>query len=40
MSDLEQAMLDRHSTRLFVRDKPVPRELVTEALELAIHAPS
>ena len=40
MSDLEQAMLDRHSTRLFLRDKPVPRELVTEALELAIHAPS
>ncbi len=40
MSDLERAMLDRHSTRLFVRDKPVPRELVTEALELAIHAPS
>ena len=40
MSDLEQAMLDRHSTRLFLRDKPVPHELVTEALELAIHAPS
>ena len=40
MSDLEQAMLDRHSTRLFLRDKPVPREFVTEALELAIHAPS
>jgi len=40
MSDLEQAMLDRHSTRLFLRDKPIPCELVTEALELAIHAPS
>jgi nitroreductase len=40
MTDLEQTMLDRRSTRLFLRDKPVPRELVTEALELAIHAPS
>jgi len=40
MSDLDQAILERHSTRLFLRDKPVPRELVTEALELAIHAPS
>jgi nitroreductase len=40
MTDLEQSMLDRRSTRLFLRDKPVPRELVTEALELAIHAPS
>jgi nitroreductase len=33
-------MLDRRSTRLFLPDKPVPRELVTEALELAVHAPS
>ena len=40
MTDLEQTMLDRRSTRLFLRDKPVPRELVTEALRLAIHAPS
>jgi nitroreductase len=40
MSDLDQAILERRSTRLFLRDKPVPRELVTEALELAIHAPS
>jgi nitroreductase len=40
MSDLEQAILDRHSTRLFLRDKPVPREFVIEALELAVHAPS
>lgn len=40
MTDLEQTMLDRRSTRLFLPDKPVPRELVTEALELAIHAPS
>lgn len=40
MTDLEQTMLDRRSTRLFLPDKPVPRELVTEALELAVHAPS
>jgi nitroreductase len=38
--DLEDAITSRHSTRLFLRDKPVPRELVTEALELAIRAPS
>ncbi len=40
MYDLEETITSRHSTRLFIRDKPVPRELVTEALELAIHAPS
>jgi nitroreductase len=40
MTDLEQTMLDRRSTRLFLPDKPVPRELVKEALELAVHAPS
>jgi nitroreductase len=40
MTDLDQTMLDRRSTRLFLPDKPVPRELVREALELAIHAPS
>jgi len=40
MSDLEQAILERRSTRLFLRDKPVPRELLGEALELAMHAPS
>ncbi len=40
MTDLEQTMLDRRSTRLFLRNKPVPRELISEALELAIHAPS
>ncbi len=40
MYDLEDTILNRHSTRLFHRDKPVPRELVTEALELAIRAPS
>jgi nitroreductase len=40
MHDLEEVILARHSTRLFLRDKPVPRELVIEALELAIRAPS
>ena len=40
MHDLEQAILDRRSTRLFLRDEPVPRDLVIEALELAVRAPS
>lgn len=40
MTDLDKAMLDRRSTRLFLPDRPVPRELVVEALELARHAPS
>jgi nitroreductase len=40
MYDLENAITARRSTRLFLRDRPVPRELVDEALELAIHAPS
>ena len=40
MHDLEDAITGRRSVRLFLRDKPVPRELVTESLELAIRAPS
>jgi nitroreductase len=40
MHDLEAAILQRHSTRLFLRDRPVSMELVTEALELAMRAPS
>jgi nitroreductase len=40
MYDLEQAVLTRRSTRLFLRDKPVPKQLLLEALELAIRAPS
>ncbi len=40
MHDLEQAITERRSTRLFLRDKPVPEELVLESLELAIRAPS
>jgi nitroreductase len=39
MFDLEQAILERHSTRMFL-PKPVPRALVDEALALAVHAPS
>ncbi|MDX1889441.1 nitroreductase [Mycolicibacterium sp. 050158] len=40
MHDLEEAIAQRHSTRLFLRDRPVSMELVTEALELAMRAPS
>ncbi len=40
MCDLEQAITNRRSIRLFLPDKPVPRRLVTEALELAIRARS
>ena len=39
MFDLEQMILERHSTRLFL-PQPVPRALVEEALVLAQHAPS
>jgi nitroreductase len=37
---LAKVVQDRHSTRLFLRDKPVSRELLDEALELAMRAPS
>jgi nitroreductase len=40
MHDLEQAVTDRRSIRMFQNDRPVPRELVDEALELAVRAPS
>lgn len=40
MYDLEDTIAKRHSTRLFLRDKPVPQHHVTEALDLAIRAPS
>ena len=39
MLDLDQAIRERHSTRLFL-PRPVPRALVEEALVLAQHAPS
>jgi nitroreductase len=40
MYDLEDAISERQSTRMFLRDKPVPRDLVIEALTLATRAPS
>jgi nitroreductase len=39
MLDLDQAIRERHSTRMFL-PRPVPRELVNEALALAQWAPS
>lgn len=39
-SDLERVVRERHCTRKFLPDKPVPRELLDEALELAMRAPS
>ena len=39
MLDLDQAIRERHSTRMFL-PQPVPREFVTEALALAQSAPS
>lgn len=40
MFDLSEIVNRRHSTRMFLADKPVDRQLVTEALELATRAPS
>jgi nitroreductase len=40
MFDLEQAISERRSTRMFLPDNAVPRALVHEPLELAIRAPS
>ena len=40
MTDFEEVVKERRSTRLFLRDKPVPRELLDEALSLAMRAPS
>ena len=40
MFDLDQKIKERHSTRMFLPQQPVPRELVSEALALAVHAPS
>ncbi len=39
MFDLEKAIRERHSTRMFL-PQPVPRVLVSEALALALCAPS
>jgi len=40
MSEFDDVVRQRNSTRLFLRDKPVPRELIEEAVELAMRAPS
>jgi nitroreductase len=40
MADLEQLISERRSTRMFLPDKPVPRQFVEEALALAMRAPS
>ncbi|MGV0812448.1 nitroreductase [Mycolicibacterium boenickei] len=40
MYDLDAAILERRSIRRFLPDRPVPRELVDEALQLAMRAPS
>src|SRR5262249_58018740 len=40
VTEFDELVRARHSTRLFLRDKPVPRELLDEALELAMRAPS
>jgi nitroreductase len=40
MLDLDQAIRERRSTRMFLPEQPVPRALVNEALALAVCAPS
>jgi nitroreductase len=40
MLDLDQAIRERHSTRMFLPHQPVPRVLMDEALALAQCAPS
>ena len=40
MTEFDEVVRQRHSTRLFLRDKPVARELLDEALSLAMRAPS
>ena len=40
MYDLDETIRQRHAVRMFLPDRPVPREVVDEALELAIRAPS
>lgn len=40
MTELDQVIADRRSVRMFLPDKPVARELLDEALALAMRAPS
>ena len=39
-TSLDNVVLQRHSTRMFLADKPVPAELLHESLTLAMRAPS
>ena len=38
--DLDATLGERRSIRMFLREKPVPRQLIDEALALAVRAPS
>lgn len=40
MSELDAIVRARRSSRMFLPDKPVPRELLEESVELAMRAPS
>jgi nitroreductase len=40
MTEFDEVVRQRRSNRMFLRDKPVPRELLDGALELAMRAPS
>ena len=40
MTELEHVIRERRSTRMFLPHQPVPQELVYEALNLAVRAPS
>jgi len=40
MTQFDDVVRQRNSTRLFLRDKPVRREVIEEAVELAMRAPS
>jgi nitroreductase len=40
MSEFDEVVKERRAIRMFLRDKPVPRELLDEALSLAMRAPS
>jgi nitroreductase len=40
MTEFDDVVRQRRSIRMFLRDKPVPRELLDEAFALAVRAPS
>jgi len=40
MTEFDDVVRQRNSTRMFLRDKPVSRELIEEAVALAMRAPS